>query len=85
MSLASGKRNRPQIGWLVAQGESVPGPVLQIGNTNSRHKFPIPAKDMMNRWNEAGPGHHCAIGVGHVAAKLAKLAKLQGIDFEQVC
>jgi len=70
---------------LVAEGECVPGPVLQIGNTNSRYRFTLGAKAFMNRWNEAGPAHHCAIGVGHVACKLQKLAKLLGIGFERVC
>jgi L-arabinose isomerase len=79
------QRRNGELLLLVAEGESVPGPILQIGNTNSRYKFSIPAKDMMNRWNEAGPAHHCAIGVGHVSGKLDKLAKLLGIGFEQVC
>ena len=83
--LSVAQRRNGEIFLLVAEGESVPGPILQIGNTNSRYKFPIPAKDMMNRWNEAGPAHHCAIGVGHVSGKLEKLAKLLGIGFEQVC
>jgi len=79
------QRRNGELLLLVAEGESVPGPILQIGNTNSRYQFPIPAKDMMNRWNEAGPAHHCAIGLGHVSGKLEKLAKLLGIGFEQVC
>lgn len=69
---------------LVAEGESVPGPVLQIGNTNSRYKFPLGAKKFMTRWNEAGPAHHCAIGVGHVAGKLEKLGALWGIEVRRV-
>ena len=70
---------------LVAEGESVPGPVLQIGNTNSRYRFSLGAKAFMNTWSQAGPAHHCAIGVGHLAGQLAKLAAILGIEIKQVC
>jgi L-arabinose isomerase len=70
---------------LCAEGESVPGPVLEIGNTNSRYHFPIPARDFVNRWSKAGPAHHCAIGVGHIAGKIEKLARILGIDFNRIC
>lgn len=70
---------------LVAEGESVPGPVLQIGNTNSRYRFALGAKGFMNAWSKAGPAHHCAIGVGHIAEKVAKLGALLGVEVEKVC
>ncbi len=59
---------------LVAEGESVPGPILHIGNLNSRYKFPVAAKEFIERWSKAGPSHHCSIGVGHVADILKKYA-----------
>lgn len=70
---------------LVAQGESVAGPILEIGNTNSRYRFSIGARRFVNEWNVHGPAHHCAVGVGHIASKLKKLADLIGIEFVQVC
>ena len=70
---------------LVAEGESVPGPVLEIGNTNSRYRFPIGAKRFMNEWSKQGPAHHCAIGVGHIANKIEKLGKIIGVDVVKVC
>ena len=73
-----------KLSLLVAEGESVPGPVLQIGNTNSRYRFSIGAKAFLNDWSQAGPAHHCAIGVGHVAGKLEKLAAILGIGFKRV-
>ena len=70
---------------LVAEGESVPGPVLEIGNTNSRYKFPIGARLFVNDWNAQGPAHHCAVGVGHLANKIGKLGRLLGVETVQVC
>jgi L-arabinose isomerase len=70
---------------LVAEGESVPGPILEIGNTNSRYKFSIGAKAFVQNWNSHGPAHHCAVGVGHIADKIDKLGKLLGIEVRRVC
>lgn len=70
---------------LVAEGESVPGPILEIGNTNSRYKFSIGAKGFINDWSKHGPAHHCAIGVGHIGDKLHKLGQLLGVEVVQIC
>jgi L-arabinose isomerase len=70
---------------LVAEGESVPGPILEIGNTNSRYKFSLGARKFVNDWNSYGPAHHCAVGVGHIASKISKLGQLLNINVVQVC
>ncbi len=70
---------------LVAEGDSVSGPILEIGNTNSRYQFPIGARRFVENWNAQGPAHHCAVGVGHIANKLEKLAKLLSIEMIQIC
>jgi len=70
---------------LVAEGESVPGPILEIGNTNSRYKFPIGARRFVNDWNSYGPAHHCAVGTGHISAKIEKLGSLLNMDVVRVC
>ena len=68
----------------VAEGESVSGPILQIGNTNSRYKFSLGAKGFMNEWSKGGPAHHCAIGIGHIADKIEKLGELLGLETRRV-
>jgi len=70
---------------LVAEGESVPGPVLEIGNTNSRYRFSSGARKFVNDWNAHGPAHHCAVGVGRLADKIDKLGRLLGVEVTRVC
>ena len=70
---------------VVAEGRSEPGPILEIGNTNSRYSFSIGARGFVEAWNAQGPAHHCAVGVGHRAGDLEKVAKLLGIDCVVVC
>jgi len=83
LSVAEDPKNRFKL--VVAEGESVTGPILEIGNTNSRYRFPLGARGFVNAWNSQAPAHHCAVGVGHLAATLEKLAALMGLGFRRVC
>jgi L-arabinose isomerase len=83
LSIAEDKTQRLKL--LVAEAEAVPGPILEIGNTNSRYRFPIGAKAFVNNWSSEGPAHHCAIGIGHIAGKIAKVAAILKIPVVKVC
>ena len=71
--------------FVIAEGESVPGPILQIGNTNSRYRFSIGARNFINAWNAQGSAHHWAVGLGHISNRLKKLGALLGMECVQVC
>jgi len=74
-----------RLALLCAEGESVPGPILEIGNTNSRYRFPLDARHFVEAWSHEGPAHHCAIGVGTWARTLEKFGRMMNIDVIQVC
>lgn len=85
VTLLSVVEGKDEVFLLVAEGESVPGPVLQIGNTNSRYRFSIGARSFINEWSKQGPSHHCAIGVGHIANKIEKLGSLLNLRVVRIC
>lgn len=64
---------------IATEGESIAGPTMRIGNTNSRLRFPVDPATFMNRWCEEGPTHHCALGVGRQLSRIRKLSRLMGI------
>ncbi len=65
---------------MAAEGESIPGDTMQIGNTNSRLKFSLDPAAMMDAWCAEGPTHHVALGLGHQTGKIRKLARLMKLD-----
>ena len=85
VTLLSVVEGKDEVFLLVAEGESVVGPTLQIGNTNSRYRFSIGARAFMNDWSKQGPAHHCAIGVGHIANKIEKLGNLLKLKVVRIC
>ena len=82
LSVAEGKDD---VFLLTAEGESVPGPLLEIGNTNSRYRFSVGAMNFLEQWSKHGAAHHCAIGADHIAEKIEKLGLILEIRTVKIC
>ena len=65
---------------VAAEGMGVPGPVLKLGDTNMRVKFPMGLKAFMESWCMEGPTHHGVLARGHHAGALCKVAKVLGTE-----
>jgi L-arabinose isomerase len=66
--------------FIIAEGESVKGPIPPTGNTNTRGFFKPDVKTFLNRWIKEGPTHHFALGVGHHARTIKKIADYLEIE-----
>ena len=66
--------------FIVAEGESVAGPIPPTGNTNTHGRFRPDVRTFLKRWCMEGPTHHFALGVGHHAVTIAKIAKTFGVE-----
>ncbi|HEX4212100.1 MAG TPA: L-fucose/L-arabinose isomerase family protein [Candidatus Dormibacteraeota bacterium] len=82
LGLTQGRDGRLRL--LCAEGESIPGSTFRIGNTNSRIRFPMGPGEFVTSWSEQGPTHHVALGVGHHADDIARVAELIGVDLVRV-
>ncbi|MGJ5816586.1 L-fucose/L-arabinose isomerase family protein [Paludibaculum fermentans] len=66
--------------FVLAEGQSVHGPIPATGNTNTRGFFQPDVRTFLKRWVAAGPTHHFALGIGHRAETLARIATALGIE-----
>ena len=66
--------------FVIGEGESKAGPIPPTGNTNTRGFFEPDAKTFLKKWVMEGPTHHYALGIGHHADTIAKIADILGIE-----
>jgi L-arabinose isomerase len=66
--------------FIIAEGESMAGLIPPTGNTNTHGKFPPDVRTFLKKWCMEGPTHHFALGIGHHADELVKLADSFGIE-----
>jgi len=66
--------------FIIAEGESVHGPIPATGNTNTRGFFRPDVRTFLKRWVAEGPTHHFALGIGHRAQTLRRVGEALGIE-----
>lgn len=66
--------------FVIAEGQSVKGPIPATGNTNTRGQFKPDVRTFLYRWMAEGPTHHFALGIGHHAETIAKIANYLNIE-----
>jgi L-arabinose isomerase len=69
---------------VAAEGESLPGPVPRIGNSQHRIQFGDDLRGWFAAWCATGPTHHVALGLGHRVSDVAKAAWLLGLEMDVV-
>ena len=66
--------------FVIAEGESMRGPIPPTGNTNTHGKFKPDVRTFLKRWVAEGPTHHFALGIGHHAGTIQKIAECLNIE-----
>jgi L-arabinose isomerase len=78
------QRRDGRFAFVASEGETVDGPLLQIGNTTSRVDFGCDPGEWVDAWSATGISHHWALGTGHRIADLKALADLLEIELVTV-
>ncbi len=80
--LSIGQTYEAKFKFVIAEGESVRGPIPATGNTNTRCYFKPDIRTFLRAWVAEGPTHHFALGVGHHAQTIRDIADV--LDIESV-
>ena len=78
--LSVGVNAQGKFKFIIAEGESVHGPIPATGNTNTRGFFRPDVRTFLKRWVSEGPTHHFALGIGHRAQSLRRIGEALGIE-----
>jgi L-arabinose isomerase len=66
--------------FILAEGESVHGPIPPTGNTSTRGFFKPDVRSFLKRWVAEGPTHHFAMGVGRHARTIQLIAEILNLE-----
>ena len=66
--------------FVLAEGQSVHGPIPPTGNTNTRGFFKPDVRSFLKKWVAEGPTHHFALGIGHHARTIQQIAEILNIE-----
>lgn len=66
--------------FIIAEGESVAGPIPPTGNTNTRGFFKPDIRTFLQKWIREGPTHHFALGIGHHGVTIQKIANYLNME-----
>ncbi len=78
--LSIGLTANGQFKFILAEGESLHGPIPPTGNTNTRGFFKPDIRSFLKNWVAEGPTHHFALGVGHHARTIQQIAEILNIE-----
>jgi L-arabinose isomerase len=78
--LSIGQTAHGQFKFILAEGLSERRPIPPTGNTNTHARFGPNVRAFLRDWVAQGPTHHFALGIGHHAATLVRVAVCLGIE-----
>jgi len=78
--LSIGVTGNGKFKFVIAEGESVHGPIPPTGNTNTRGFFPPDVRTFLKSWVAEGPTHHFALGTGHNGRLIREVGKILDLE-----
>lgn len=70
--------------FVIAEGQSERFPIPPTGNTNTHGRFGPDIRKFLCDWVAEGPTHHFALGIGHHAGDLVRIAEILDIEYSVV-